>query len=116
MNEEIRRVAYLLHRRLGPKILAQVLGEPRLLGVEEMALGKKLPTPDQQIMLLQLDAISEQFPPSPSPRVIRTWLERPHPELGNHTPVTVLQDRNKFEKVFELAWEFNHTPKPNKPQ
>lgn len=116
MNEEIRRVAYLLHRRLGPKILAHVLGEPRLLGVEEMVVGKKLPTPDQQIMLRHLEAVSQQFPPSPSPRVIRTWLESPHPDLGNKSPVTALQDRNKFEKVFALAWKFNHTSKPNKPQ
>lgn len=116
MSEEIRRVAYHLHRRLGPRILAQILGEPRLLGVEEMVLGKKFPTPDQQIKLLQLDAVSEQFPPSPSPRAIRTWLESPHPDLGNKSPATALRDHQNFERVFELAWKLNHVSKPNKPQ
>lgn len=115
MSEGITRVAFSLHRRLGPKMLAQILGEPRLAGVEEMALGNKLPTPDQQRVLRQLDAISEQFPPSPSPRLIRTWLERSQPELGDQSPVSALRD-GKFEQVFELAWKFNYTTKPNKPQ
>lgn len=116
MNVEITRTAFLLHRRLGPRILAQVLGEPRLLGVEEMALGKRLPTPDQQIVLRQLEAISHQFPPSPSPRAIRTWMESPHPELGNKSPAAALHDRNNFEQVFDLAWKLNHVSKPDKPQ
>lgn len=115
MSGEISRIALNLHRRLGPKILAQILREPRLRGVEEMTTGQKIPTPDQQKVLRQMDAISGLFPYSPSPRAIRTWLEGAKEELGNGTPIDALREGN-FEQVFDLAWTFNRPNKSNRPQ
>ena len=93
----------LLYIKIGPLLLSRILGvEKATTVVAWMESGQRVSNAEHDEKLRLTADIVRLFPPSPSPRRVRTWLEVQNAALAGRSPAQALVE-GLFDDVLLAA-------------